>query len=78
MQDFWGPREGSNLLGLHAKEGGGGSSFGLNVKKPTLWAKSGGPDPRTPNPLLHHHHHDHCLDMTLTVAEALATCNKTN
>ena len=38
MQDFWKGGGGSIVLGLHAK-GGGGSNVGLNVKKPTSWAK---------------------------------------
>ena len=43
-------REGSNLLGLHAKEGGG---FGLSVKKAYIVGQKrggGGPTPRTPPP----------------------------
>ena len=35
----------TKVLGLHGK---GGSSFGLNVKKPTSWAKGGGRPPGPP------------------------------
>ena len=44
---------GSILLGLRAKGGQGlGFSFGLNVKKPTSWAKRGARTPEPPPPRL--------------------------
>ena len=44
---------GSNLLGLHAKVRGRGSSFVSNVNKPTSWAtRWAGLDPAPPNALL--------------------------
>ena len=42
---------GIHLIGLQAKKRGArGSNFGPNVKKPTSWAKKGGPNPWIPPP----------------------------